>query len=190
MSEPITLTERERAVFAHMACTLGNGTASHDIIVSNALLHFLDADFRTRSAELASPPRVPGASVQRLQVGVESGPGQPMDICDLLKVAEGWGDPAAPAAVLAREAANEICRLREQVRALEREAFNLANRSLTEAEAAREEGRRVGIEAAAQAAATYVYNLSPREWSVPNLLTTIRALADKPAPAALRTKET
>ena len=59
MSEPITLTERERAVFAHMACTLGNGTASHDIIVSNALLHFLDADFRTRSAELASPPRVP-----------------------------------------------------------------------------------------------------------------------------------
>lgn len=58
MSEPITMTERERAVFAHMARTLGNGTASHDIIVSNALLHFLDADFRA-SAESASRSCVP-----------------------------------------------------------------------------------------------------------------------------------
>ncbi len=79
MSKPITLTERERAVFAHMARTLGNGTASHDIIVSNALLHFLEVDFQARfaaPAESASPPRVP-VGITGPVLPYESGSGQP-----------------------------------------------------------------------------------------------------------------
>jgi len=79
-----------------------------------------------RAVESASPPRAPGASAHPLKVGVESGPGQPIDIVERLDRTGGHYDDAE-----AREAAAEIRRLREQVK--------------TE--------RRAGIEAAAQVAA-------------------------------------
>lgn len=118
MTDPITLTERERQVLAHAARTLGAGRVADDIIVSNAILHFLDADFRIRT-ESASPPRAPGASAQDVTVGVESGPGQPIDIVDHFETRALWHDKigSTKAAADCRQAAAEIRRLREQVKA-------------------------------------------------------------------------
>jgi len=116
MTDPITLTERERQVFAHAARTLGAGRVADDIIVSNAILHFLDADFRIRT-ESASPPRAPGASAPAKGAGVESGPGQPMppytpDIAQGLdEWAAKYSEPEDVRARCLREAAAEIRRL-------------------------------------------------------------------------------
>lgn len=73
MSEPITLTERERAVFKEFSRRLriaGQRFISGDGDLN--LPRVID-----EWAESASPPRAPGASAHPLKVGVESGPGQP-----------------------------------------------------------------------------------------------------------------
>lgn len=85
MSEPITLTERERAVFKEFSRRLriaGQRFISGDGDLN--LPRVID-----EWAESASPPRAPGASAHPLKVGVESGPGQPIpphvpDVADAL----------------------------------------------------------------------------------------------------------
>lgn len=167
---PITLTERERALLSHIARTLGKGEAADDIIVSNALLHFLDEDFRARHTEpSASPPRVPVSSAQPTEVEAESGPGQPMtDWWETLPYSRDSG--ASAWAVRARD---EIRRLRAQVKTERRagiaEAVKWHDQQAAEWDAvevrqgplAREYAKQHRSDAAA-----------------------IRALADKPAPDA------
>ena len=163
------------------------------------------------------PPRAPGASARDELAGVESGPGQPIEIVERLEVdAHAWDEAAkaedeydhalAPAgmretAALEREAAAEILRLREQVGALEHEAANMANRRVELEDSVRLAERRAGIEAAAQ-----YHDAQAAEWSEhytkngndPSAreyakqhsadAAAIRALADKPAPEPKETK--
>jgi len=80
MSEPIILTERERAVFAELVSHLMGEANNRDTERAWQLGEVLRAWLRDMEppTESASPPRVPGASAHGLQVGVESGPGQPI----------------------------------------------------------------------------------------------------------------
>lgn len=156
MSEPITLTERE------VRCL-------HEVA---AEIHRLHTELKRRRANAASasPPRVPGASAHPHGAGVESGPGQPIDICEQLEAsAAEWSDQNDEDAILSREAAAEIRRLREQVK--------------TE--------RRAGIEAAAKyhvahEAACWAERDAEGALRHEKDAAAIRALADKPAPDAAR----
>lgn len=75
MSEPITLTEREREIIAAIAYKLLDYGRIETESVGGAIIDWL----ANHPTESASPPRVPGSSAQIPQVGVESGPGQPTD---------------------------------------------------------------------------------------------------------------
>lgn len=190
MSEPIHLTERERAVFGSMIeyvrerCR--NNARDGNQASGNAVSRWMEDWIASQPTESASPPRVPGASAQLAREGVQSGPGQPTDIVERLERIRSMigkmcreGRPPAmtvPAdptrdedlfiADAADEAAAEIRRLREQVK--------------TE--------RRAGIEAAAQVAANIeVIAIANTPVHASRLiLDAIRALADKPAPDAAR----
>ncbi len=157
MSEPIILTERERAVFAELVSHLMGEAHNRDTEHAWQLGEVLRAWLRDMEppTESASPPRVPGASAQFAKVGVQSGPGQPIDICERLdNLAQQGHRIGYPTCDDIAEAAAEIRRLREQLK--------------TE--------RRAGIEAAARM-------LDPiTSWSGSRgaLATEVRALADKP----------
>ena len=85
MSEPITLTGRELAVFGSMIEYVRKrcinwvhpqGTQPS----GNAIARWMEDWLIARTRESASPPRVPVSSAHPDQLGVESGPGQPIDI--------------------------------------------------------------------------------------------------------------
>lgn len=178
MSEPIT-----RADYAKWLLSCGD-----------LEMHAMFEDWCAHNpAESASPPRVPGASAQFAKVGVQSGPGQPIDICERLDkdgfavevVAEGleadgheeFSVALRETAALEREAAAEIRRLRDEN---ERLKLRLAEEALSHQEAWA--GRfRAGIEAAAKM-------LEPlTSWSGARgaLAAEVRALADATAPDPL-----
>lgn len=164
-----------------------------------------------RPTESASPPRVPGASAQDELVGVESGPGQPIDICERLEAsASEWDDQQDEDAILSREAAAEIRRLRAEVEPLRDPAMLHANllrgfpATLTQEQRLhlvgsakideiRADGFRAGIEAAArwhdEKADFCARNFGDGDIGAKMIgeehreyAGAIRALADKPAP--------
>lgn len=81
MSEPIILTERERAVFAELVSHLMGEANNRDTERAWQLGEVLRAWLRDMEppTESASPPRVPVSSAHSSQVGVQSGPGQPTE---------------------------------------------------------------------------------------------------------------
>ena len=145
----------------------------------------------------ASPPRVPGASAHPVREGVESGPGQPMTdaMAQRLREISGLFMPGtaleidlSAGAMLIDALDAEIRRLREQITAL-KFSLDLARDCDKEAAQLIAEGRRAGIEEAAQIAiaeqqpnaiqdsiGSAVHNAATR------IEHGIRALADKPAP--------
>ena len=97
MSEPITLTERERVAAATAVRDFMAGVADvlrgrdHDkgrrADLSDAIEQVCRESVAWGFAESASPPRVPGASAQALSEGVESGSGQPIDAREAIRQA-------------------------------------------------------------------------------------------------------
>lgn len=188
MSEPIT-----RADVRSILCFLDNSRR-----YGNSLDAF-DEWCRQHPAESASPPRVPGASAQSYEVGVQSGPGQPTPpyVPDIADALDGWAaqysEPENINARTLREAAAEIRRLRDRVINLEQFIEGASNRieALTNAT---KRGYRAGIEAAAEWHRTqrdkwgrFVESPAGTRADVHRLSEEgIRALADKPAPDAAR----
>lgn len=150
MSEPIILTERERAVFAELVSHLMGEANNRDTEYAWQLGEVLRAWLRDMEppTESASPPRVPGPSAQFAKVGVQSGPGQPIPphVPDVADALDGWAaqysEPENINARHLREAAAEIRRLRarsEALQVIEETPASYYN-----------QGFRAGIEAAAQ----------------------------------------
>jgi len=72
----ITLTERERIVFDALASFLAECSGTAPSIIGLYIFDWL----AMQPTESASPSCAPGASAHLDQLGVESGPGQPIDI--------------------------------------------------------------------------------------------------------------
>ena len=184
MSEPITLTERERAVWQAMATVLHRSVFDGARDTGAEIQKVLDA------SPTASPPRVPGPSAQSYEVGVESGPGQPTDICErLIDRAERLRrhDRSVSDILTAQAldtAATEIRRLR---------ARSDTRRIIEEAPANYyKQGYRAGIEAATEAVDKLRRDPLMRPWppvadhALCSAVAVIRALTDQPAPDAAR----
>lgn len=194
MSEPIT-----RADYAKWLLSCGD-----------LAMHAMFQDWCAHNpAESASPPRVPGASAHPGRVGVESGPGQPIDLAENFETRAQWHDKigSTKAAADCRQAAAEIRRLRAVIDECQEAAGIPADQAenyftvpaliadkIVELEDRAAIERRAGIEAAAryhdeQAAEWHELRQEPkaREYDKQHRAdaAAIRALADK-APDAAR----
>lgn len=133
-----------------------------------------------RAVESASPPRAPGASAHPLKVGVESGPGQPIDICERMNRARDCV-PGAELRMLLAEGEMEIRRLREQVECWRERYEEASTTEISLLRNSRAEGLRAGIEAAARwLEAQRGDNIATPVYPVREFAAAIRALADAP----------
>jgi hypothetical protein len=188
MSEPIILTERERAVFAELVSHLMGEANNRDTEYAWQLGEVLRAWLRDMEppTESASPPRVPGPSAQFAKVGVQSGPGQPIDLAERMdKRAErlrvhDWSVSDSITAQILREAAAEVRRLRAE-RDAYKAGLDVARDSDREAAQLIERGCRAGIEAAARwLEAQRGDNIATPVYPVREFAAAIRALAAAP----------
>lgn len=199
MSEPITLTERPE-----LDALIAAAVAVAEAMSPEERAAMMEAQRQSwvrgeqglrRPTESASPPRVPGANAQPLKVGVESGPGQPIDICERMNRARDCV-PGAELRMLLADGEMEIRRLRGIVDECQEAAGIPADQAedyctvssliadkVVELEDRARTERRAGIEAAA----CEVDRLADEEGLLPHHFSAaIRALADKPAPDAAR----
>lgn len=87
MNEPITLTERERAVFDALAEFLAESSGTVTSLIGRYIFDWL----AIQPMESASPPRVT-VGITGPVLPVESGPGRPIDIDKARRVVNLWRD--------------------------------------------------------------------------------------------------